>query len=359
MTFLDNDIFRQEYLGNSLLEWGAALLVVVGVLALVRVIGWALHRKLKNASATKNQIDDYLAELVTRTRLWLIAFPVVAIATRGLELSPGVMQIIRGAAVIAFLIQCGLWASVVAMLWITREQRSRMETDAAAATTISALGLVARIAIWAVVLLLALDNLGFEITTLVAGLGIGGVAVALAAQTVLGDLFASASIVIDKPFVIGDFIVVGEFLGTVEYIGLKTTRVRSLGGEQIIFSNADLLGSRVRNYKRMSERRVLFTIGVTYQTPREKLAKLPEIIRGIVESQELARFDRSHFHRFGPSSLDVETVYYVLDPEYVTYMNVQQAISLSLIEACEREGIEFAYPTQTVYLAGGDREIER
>jgi len=201
-----------------------------------------------------------------------------------------------------------------------------------------------------VILLLALDNMGVDITALIAGLGIGGIAVALALQNVLGDLFASLSIVLDKPFVIGDFIIVDDLLGTVERIGLKTTRVRSLYGEQLVFSNSDLLNSRIRNYKRMFERRILFSIGVTYQTPHEKLATIPGIIREVIESQEQVRFDRAHFKEYGDSALKFEIVYYVLVPDYNTHMDIQQAINLAIVRRFEEEKIEFAFPTQTLYL---------
>jgi small-conductance mechanosensitive channel len=207
-----------------------------------------------------------------------------------------------------------------------------------------------RLATWVVVLLLGLDNLGIDVTALVAGLGVTGIAVALAVQNILGDLFASLSIVLDKPFVIGDFLAVGDMMGSVEYVGLKTTRLRSLSGEQLVFSNSDLLGSRIRNFGRMAERRALFTIGVTYQTPREKLERIPQMIREAVEAQPQTRFDRSHFARYGDSAITFETVYYVTVPEYPVYMDIQQAINLRIHEAFEREGIEFAYPTQTVFL---------
>jgi small-conductance mechanosensitive channel len=184
------------------------------------------------------------------------------------------------------------------------------------------------------------------VTALVAGLGIGGIAVALAAQNILGDLFASLSITLDRPFVIGDFLAVDGFLGSVEYIGIKSTRLRSLGGEQIVMSNADLLGSRVRNYGRMTERRVVFTIGVVYETPVEVLERIPALIREAIEGQPGTRFDRSHFAKHGGSSLDFETVYYVLSSEYNRYMDVQQAINLRVHREFAARGIEFAYPTQ-------------
>jgi small-conductance mechanosensitive channel len=169
-------------------------------------------------------------------------------------------------------------------------------------------------------------------------------------QNVLGDLLASLSIVLDKPFVIGDFIIVDELLGSVEYVGLKTTRLRSLSGEQLVFSNADLLNSRIRNYGRMYERRVAFDLGVTYQTPRDKLRMIPGIIREAVEKQDNARFDRSNFKQFGNFSLNVESVYFIKGPDYNEYMNIQEAILLHIHERFEQEGIEFAYPTQTVFM---------
>jgi small-conductance mechanosensitive channel len=195
-----------------------------------------------------------------------------------------------------------------------------------------------------------LDNLGVDITALIAGLGVGGIAVALAVQTVLGDLFASLSIALDKPFVVGDFLIVDDLLGSVEFVGLKTTRLRSLSGEQLVFSNSDLLNSRIRNYGRMYERRTAFDIGVTYQTPREKLKKIPDIIRTAIEKQDDTRFDRSHFKAYGDFSLNYETVYYISGPDYNKYMDIQQAINFEIHAAFEREQIEFAYPTQTIFV---------
>ncbi|HEY4647217.1 MAG TPA: mechanosensitive ion channel family protein, partial [Steroidobacteraceae bacterium] len=235
--------------------------------------------------------------------------------------------------------------------WLERKRRKALATDRAAASSFSIIGFAARALIWSLVVLLTLDNLGVNITALVAGLGIGGIAIALAVQNVLGDLFASLSITLDKPFVIGDFLIIGDFLGTVEYIGIKSTRLRSLSGEQIVLSNADLLGSRIRNYGRMFERRVLFTLGVTYETPREKLRQLPEILRRIVEGEADTRFDRSHFAKYGPASLDLEIVYYVLSPDYNRYMDIQQAINLRIHEEFEKLGVEFAYPTQKLWIA--------
>ncbi|MDP7260201.1 MAG: mechanosensitive ion channel family protein, partial [Anaerolineales bacterium] len=204
---------------------------------------------------------------------------------------------------------------------------------------------------WSIILLLALDNLGIEISGLLTGLGIGGIAVALAVQNILSDLLAYVSIMLDRPFTVGDFIVVDDRMGTVERIGLKTTRMRSLSGELLIFANHDLLGSRLSNFQDREDRRVVFTIGVTYDTPAAKLASIPEIMREVVSAQQQVRFDRSHFHSFGDFSLQFETVYYVNSADYGVYMDVQQNINLELVRRFERADIEFAFPTQTVHLA--------
>lgn len=206
---------------------------------------------------------------------------------------------------------------------------------------------------YALILLLALQNTGVDVTSLIAGLGIGGIAVALAMQNILGDLFASLTIALDKPFVIDDFIVVGSEMGTVEHIGLKTTRVRSLSGEQLVFGNADLLSSRIRNYKRMSERRVVFGFGVVYDTPPETIEAISAIVRRAVEAQDNVRFDRCHFYRFGASSLDFEAVYYINSPDYNAHMDAQQAVHLAIARAFRERRIEFAFPTQTLHVAAG------
>jgi small-conductance mechanosensitive channel len=248
------------------------------------------------------------------------------------------------------ILQAGLWASAGISFYIREAVQKRTSEDVSSTTTITFLGFVARFVLWIIVVLLILDNLGVNITGLVAGLGIGGVAVALAVQNILGDLLASLSIVLDKPFVIGDFIVVDSYYGTIEHIGLKTTRIRSLSGEQLVFSNNDLLKSRVRNYKRMAERRVVFSFGVIYQTSLEQLKAIKEIVSDIIKKEELARLDRVHFKEYGDSSLNFEVVYYVTNPDYNIYMNVQESINLEIFRRFQQEGIEFAYPTRTLFI---------
>lgn len=209
-----------------------------------------------------------------------------------------------------------------------------------------------KLLVWSILFVIALDNIGVEVTTVITGLGIGGIAIALAAQGVLRDLFASIAIVLDRPFRTGDFVVIEDMYGTVERVGVKTTRMRSLSGEQLVFGNDDLLASRIRNYGRMEARRVLFTFGVTYDTPPEQLEAIPQMVREAIESQPGTRFDRAHFRGYGESALEFETVYYMLNADYDAYMDVQQAVNLRLLRRFREEGIEFAFPTRTLHVYG-------
>jgi small-conductance mechanosensitive channel len=293
-----------------------------------------------------------LTEVIDRTKILLLGLVSLYFGSQFLTLPPEVALWLRTLAIMAVIIQLGIWLNAIVLLWIAHYQKN-IEDDAAQLTTMRSAAFILRLVIFSSVFLLVLDNVpGVEITTLIASLGIGGIAIALAVQNILADLFASLSISLDKPFVIGDFIIVGDMLGTVEHIGLKTTRLRSLGGEQLVFSNNDLLNSRIRNYKRMYERRVVFSFGVVYETDYGKLERIPAMVQQIVENQKEIRFDRAHFKAFGDFSLDFEVVYYVLAPDYKLYMDIQQAINLAMFETFQREGIVFAYPTRTLYLEG-------
>ncbi len=255
-------------------------------------------------------------------------------------------------ALFALLLQCGLWGNALIAGWLEAYEASHIQEDAAGVTTMHAVSFVLRLAFYGVVLLLALDNIpGVEITTLLASLGIGGIAVALALQNILTDLFASLSIALDRPFVIGDFVSFDGLSGTVQHIGLKTTRIRSLTGEQLVVGNSDLLKRVILNYKHMEERRVVFRLGVTYETPHAKLQRVPGLLHEIIEQQEQVRFERAHFREYGDSALIYEIVYFVLVPDFSLYMDVQQAINLLIHARFEEEGIEFAYPTTKVFVA--------
>lgn len=334
-----------------LVALGSAIILT---LVLRILFGMAVGRARKLAQSTRNDVDDLLVELLDKTRTLFIGLVVLWGAARPLDLPPEAEVVLKGILVVGLHLQFGFWGMGVINYLVARWKRQQIEDDPGMATAVGAVGFIARLGLWAILALTALGTLGVEVSAFVASLGIGGVAVALALQNVLGDLFASMSIVFDKPFVIGDFVQVGDLSGSVEYVGLKTTRVRSLSGEQLVFSNSDLLGSRIRNYGRMNERRASFGIGVVYDTPPDQLRRIPDMIRSAVEGCEHARFDRSHFKSFGPSSLDFETVYYMTVPDYTAFMDAQQQINFELYEAFASEGIEFAFPTQTVHVVGSD-----
>lgn len=344
IPFLDG-----EFLGNPTSRWIYAAGVALGLIVVLRVVarvGVGRFRKL--AKRTANTVDDLAADLLEKTKLLFILLLAFWVASNLLVLSARVEGYARTVLVIGLLLQLAIWGSAGVTFALDRYRERQREVDPGGATAVGALGFVARVGVWSVVALLALDNLGIDITALVTGLGVSGIAMALAVQNILKDLFSSLSIVLDKPFVIGDFIVVGEFSGTVEHVGLKTTRIRSLTGEQLVFSNSDLLESRIRNYRRMEERRATFAFGVTYDTDDTKLSRIPGVVREAIESQPNTRFDRCHFKSFADSSLDYEAVYHMLVPDYTAYMDVQQAVNLELVRRFREENIEFAFPTRTV-----------
>jgi len=340
----------QDILGNAPGTVATAAGIAAGVLVLSGAVASLARRKLRNARQTEGEVDDFFLDLFSRTNLALIVFPACWLGARALVLPAEVTALISTSARLSLIAQAALWLAAILDFFLRRYHRHRVENDPAAVTTIRAFRFCAVFGVWCIAILVALDNLGVDVTTLITGLGIGGVAIALATQNILGDLFASLSIVLDKPFVVGDFIRTGEDLGVVEQIGLKTTRVRSLSGELLVFSNSDLLQSRIRNYKRMEERRILFRIGVVYQTTPSQLRGIPPMVREIIERQPSTRFDRAHFAAFGDSSYDFELVYYVTSPDYNVYMDTQQAINLAIVDAFAAATIEFAYPTRTLYL---------
>ncbi|MDH4134872.1 MAG: mechanosensitive ion channel [Gammaproteobacteria bacterium] len=338
---------------NTPQDWLFALLALCISMLVFELIRRFILRRLDRMHRPDYLVARLFMDVVSATRILLPAAIGVYAATQFLNLPPAGEKVADRAFLSLLMLQSGFWASRVLDFWLrTRFDGTGTPTEGSRTMTRTWLSFLGRVVLWSLAALLILDNLGINITALVASLGIGGIAVALAVQNILGDLFASLSIAIDQPFVIGDFIVVDDLMGTVEHVGLKTTRLRSLSGEQLIFSNNDLLKSRIRNYKRMQERRIEFGIGVTYDTPIEKLERIPDFLREAIAAQNKARFDRAHFKGFGPSSLDFEAVYHVLDPDYPVYMDVQQAINLHLLRELGQHGISLAFPTQTVYLAG-------
>ncbi|HWN45217.1 MAG TPA: mechanosensitive ion channel family protein [Thermoanaerobaculia bacterium] len=342
------DWLDDQLLGEPLRDWMMALAIaaaVLLVLALIKRI--VVSRVSRLASRTETQADDFFVEMVRRTRWLLVLFPVLSLAAVSLDV-PRLREHLKTAAILAFLLQLALWALVAINFWLESHHKRRTESDAASITMIRAFGFMGKVVLWSVILLLALENLGVDVTALIAGLGVGGVAVALALQNILGDLLASLSIVLDKPFVIGDTIQVDNFTGTVESIGIRTTHLRSVTGEQLVFSNGDLVRSRIRNHKRMGERRVSHAFDVVYQTPAEKVAGIPEIVRRLVDTREQLRFDHAHLVGLGESGLRFEAVWFVLSADNNLHLDLQQSVLLDLLRSFEAEGIEFAYPTRTL-----------
>jgi len=339
-----------EFLGNTVLTWLIALGITLGLWCILLIVRRVLTRMITHIAGKSDAWWSGLPVVfVERAQRWFLFIVALIAGSRPLNLTAGVDEGLWFLLVAAGLVQIGWWAHCMVGSLIKRQREQLLRKDPAKVTTIGALGLLAQAVLWLLVALLLLANAGVEITPLIAGLGVGGLALALAVQTILSDLLASLSIIFDKPFVVGDFLIIGDLMGSVEHIGLKTTRIRSLSGEQLVFANNDLLASRIRNFGRMRERRATFEIGVTYETPREKLARIPEILKAAVETQPKTRFDRSHFTKFGPYSLDFETVYYVQVPDMNEYLNIQQAINLRIFSDFADEGIDFAYPTQTIH----------
>jgi len=330
--------------------WLVAASVVVALTVLTRLVQHLVVRRVGAWTArTRFGTDDLAVDLVRRVSLPFVVATYANLSRVSLTLPVEARDAIHWLFVAACVYQAGVWANGVIAYLIAR-RRADPQFDGGMATTLAALGFGARVLVWSALILLGLQNAGVNVSAALTGLGIGGVAVALAVQNILGDIFASVAIVLDRPFVIGDFIIVGDLLGTVEHIGLKTTRLRSLYGEQLVLSNAQLLQSSIKNYKRMQERRVTFGFGVTYQTPRSAVATIPGIVRAAIDQQDDVRFDRAHFKGFGDSALEFEVVYYVLSPDYNRYMDIQQAINLEIMEQFEREEIQFAHPMRTLRL---------
>ncbi|WP_293367997.1 mechanosensitive ion channel family protein [Nevskia sp.] len=336
---------------NPLSDWLIAVAVAMAIVLLVFGVQRLLIRILSNSLRPKaTRMDRALINAVESTKLWLVVFVALYFASQYLELGTRTEARLDKIVTVAVLLQVGLWISALLDFWVATSRMRAEQVNLAAATSLSALSFIGKLLLWLVMLLFILDNLGINVTALVASLGIGGIAVALAVQNILGDLFASLSIVIDKPFVIGDSIVVDTFSGTVEHVGLKTTRVRSDTGEQLIFSNSDLLKARLRNYKRMHERRVLLNFDIDFATSPDIIETIPALLHEIVAAQPQTRVDRSHLKALAGGAYQFEIVYWMLDPAYKLYMDTRQTILLAIVRRFDADGIQFSFPSQVLRL---------
>lgn len=346
--------------GNSLLRWAVALLLGVAVYFALGFVRNALKARVRRRGKGRGfRPDDLLLTLLAETRSWALLLAGAYVVTLVLETTPAAALQLHRLFVIVLFIQVAIWGNGT-ITYLADLYREREDLDGSRRTSWAALTFAGRVVLYSLLLMVVLDTVGINITALIAGLGVGSVAVALAVQGILSDLFASLSIIFDKPFEVGDFIVVDDMSGTVQHIGLRTTRIRSLSGEQLVFANNDLLESRIRNYKRMAERRVAFNIQVEYGTPAEKLERVPRMIEEIITGLGDTRFDRSHLSSLGASFLEFETVYYVLSSDYNLYMDIQQKLNLELYRQFEEQQIAFGFPRQTVLVRReGERPAEQ
>jgi len=348
------EFLAQEFWGNTIEKYifffAALIVLFVAVHFVGKLAGKAVAARHVKTDAAR---AEAVSSAVKRYLLPILYFSAFYLCTKILTLTDTLQKILTAASTLFAIVLGAVFLSSLAGFFFARMRRGKDESGELAVKWMAG---IVKILIWGLGLVLFLDNIGVKVTSLVTGLGIGGVAIAFAAQSVLTDIFCFFTIFFDKPFEIGDFIIAGEQMGTVEHIGVKTTRLRALSGEQLVFSNADLTGSRIRNYKTMEQRRIVFTLGVTYDTPAEKLRQIPGLIQEIVESAEDVSFGRAHFSSYGPYSLNFEIVYFVLGSDYDRYMDVNQQINLKIKEAFERLGVEFAFPTQSILLEGASSE---
>jgi small-conductance mechanosensitive channel len=354
LTFARNLTADQLLLGNSVPAWLIAAVVGIAVWSALWIVRKLIAARYKGYSSARNHTAIRLiAYLIGNTKQILFLAIALDAAQEFLTFPAKIQHIVSNVVLILILIQVGLWAGRTVRFYLTMKEAER-GPDQVFAGSLDIINFVAGMLIWSLLVLVALDNFGVNITALLAGLGVGGVAVALALQNVLGDLFASLSIALDKPFVVGDNLVIDTFIGKVEHIGIKTTRLRSDSGEQIIVSNADILKSRVRNTGRAPELRALATIRVAYSTPLEKLKAIPGLLESIVREHQQARFDRCHLKTLGDSSLLFELSYFVRQPSVNPLLDLQQAVNFRILDEFKGLGVEFAYPAQLVVLDRSD-----
>jgi small-conductance mechanosensitive channel len=337
------------YFGNTLSEYMGAVIIFLGMIIVLGIVQrLALSRLKKWSKQTKTDIDDAFIRIIGTIKPPFYTF----------------LAFYLGFSVLQFDGMIGKTVDVILIVWVTYqvvlaiqilidyvlEKKVLVGDDKNKKSALRMLANIGKGALWGMGLLVVLSNLGVDITSLIAGLGIGGLAVAFALQNILEDLFSSFTIYFDKPFEAGDFIAVGSTVGTVQHIGVKSTRVRALSGEEIVVSNKELTSATIQNYKKMEKRRVVFTFGVTYETATDKMRDILKIVENIFSKMEKVSFDRVHFKSFDDSALTYEVVYHIQESDYNLYMDIQQEVNFQLKDIFEEKGISMAYPTQTIYM---------
>ena len=339
-----------EYFSNTVLKYLVFLISLIISCLVLKIIGYFLTKHVMvRAKKTKSLFDDLLVNGITKYLMPILYLTAIYLNSTIIYLNPTLTKIIN-TVLLAFITIIGtMFVSSVIVFLFNKSLENKLE-NSNNKHALKWINGIARVLIWGIAIILYLDNIGFKMNSLITGLGIGGIAIAFAAQAILADVFCYITIFFDRPFEVGDFIIAGENMGTVEHIGVKTTRLRSLNGEQLIFSNIDLTGSHISNYKTMEQRRVIFTIGVTYNTELNKLKGIPNLIKSIVDNVPDTTFGRTHFYSYGTYSLNFEIAYYVLSGDYDKYMDINQEINFMIKDEFDKNGIEFAFPTQTLEL---------
>lgn len=354
---MESKALQYILLNNTIYDYLLSIGIIILGLIIIRLLRFIFSEKINNLlKKISIRFANFIDKSIEKRVIPLTSIIIIYAALNRLNISQSVNKIINIIFIFSVVIYITLLIQDV-IVYTMEKYWEKKQSNQAQDTVFTVSVFLVKLITWLIALLFILDNLNIEIRGLITGLGIGGIAIAFAAQTILADIFSYFTIFLDRPFDIGDFIIIGEYKGTVEHIGIKTTRVRSLSGEQLVFSNNDLTNSRINNYKRMQRRRVNFNFGVIYNTPVEKVEKIPEIIEKIITNIEKTSFDRAHFASYGDYSLIFQVVYYVEDSDYKVYMDIQEEINLKMKEVFNKENIEFAYPTQSVHVYDNNKNI--
>jgi len=343
------NLINFELWGNSGESYLFALAMFFTSVIILKIFQLVILKKLEKAAKhTKTDLDDVFVSIVRKLKPPFYSFIALYIGIKFLNTTSLINSIVDGLFILIIVYQ--IINALQILIDYGAQKIASKEGKKISSSITNSISMMLKITLWTFAVLIILSNWGINVTSLVAGLGIGGIAIALALQKILGDIFSSFSIFIDKPFEEGDYIVVGADSGVVQRVGIKTTRLKTLQGEELVISNQELTTERIRNFKKMQKRRVVFGFGVLYETPKEKLINIPSMVEDVIKAEEKSDVGRVHFKDFGDSSLNFEVVYYVNSGDYEEYMNSQQTINLNIKERFDKEGIEFAYPTQTLFV---------
>lgn len=347
-----SSVISYFFTANTKEEYLLAFGIFIGLFIVFKVFdSYFISLFQKLTKKTKISFDDVIADFLKGIKWQFYAYLAFYISLKTLTL-PEIVDSLLNYVLVLFVAYYGARGviKISEHFLDAYALKKKKEDSAEGESMISVLKIIAKVLVWTLALLMVLSNFGVNITPVIASLGVGGIAIALALQSILGDLFGAFAIYFDKPFKEGDFIIVGNDMGVVKYIGIKTTRIQALGGQEIVISNSELINARINNYKRMPKRRVAFKFGVEYSTSSAKLKKINKIVSDIIKGMKNLTLDRVHFKEFGDFSLVYEVVYYINTNDYNKYMDAQQEINFKIKEKFEKEKISMAFPTQTIYI---------